>query len=345
MRNIKVMIVDDEPPIGDMVEIMVNRIPGYSVVAKSFNGKEALQVYKEKFPDILICDIKMPCKSGLELVEELNKEVGDIEVIIMSGFCDFEYARKAIQLNVVEYLLKPVNDKELGLALAKVSHRILEEERKESLVFGSEAYKSAESESELKREILYVLSQIDKRNFKQIQQTCKTIFSKFENEAVTIYTLTEVLEYIGTLFNFRIQELLANCSNYTELFDRTILAIKKSLPEKATLTASEIVDLLEDQIRKNYTSNISGKQIFKQYGYNEVYLMNIFKQQKGMTPKQLLQKIRIEKAMEIIREDPSIMVKTVSEMLGYPDQLGFSKIFKKYTGISPKGFIIRLKKK
>ena len=343
MRDIKVMIVDDEPPIADMVEIMVNRIPGYSVVAKAYNGKEAMQVYKEHFPDILICDIKMPCKSGLELVEELNEETGSVEAIIMSGYSDFEYARMAIKLDVAEYLLKPVNENDLRMALAKISYRILEAERVKSLVFGSEEYKNAESESELKREMFYLVSQIDKMNFKQIQQTCKTIFLKLEKEAVTTHTLTDVLEYLGTLFDLRIHELIANCSNYAELYDRTMLAIKKSFPGQVTLTAGEVVDLLEDWIRNNYTSNISGKQIFEQYGYNEVYLTNLFKQQKGMTPKQLLQKIRIEKAIEIISETPGIMIKTVSEMLGYPDQLGFSKIFKEYTGVSPKEFISRLK--
>ena len=77
---------------------------------------------RETNPDIVVVDINMPVKDGLSMLEDSIEEYG-YDAVIVSGYSDFEYARKAIRLGVTEYLLKPVNFNELYDALRKIKDK------------------------------------------------------------------------------------------------------------------------------------------------------------------------------------------------------------------------------
>lgn len=82
--------------------------PDCRVVGEAENGYEGLKMIRDLTPDIVITDIRMPKMSGLEMVEKLREFHLDCRVVIISGYADFEYARKGISLGVSEYLLKPI---------------------------------------------------------------------------------------------------------------------------------------------------------------------------------------------------------------------------------------------
>ncbi|NMA83616.1 MAG: response regulator, partial [Epulopiscium sp.] len=81
------------------------------VVGEAENGIEGIEVILRLSPDIVITDIKMPGLDGIQMIERL-KDKTDAVFIIMSGYSEFEYARSAIKLGVVDYLMKPIEDKE-----------------------------------------------------------------------------------------------------------------------------------------------------------------------------------------------------------------------------------------
>ena len=116
---IKVMIVDDEPFIRQGLGILINwEQYGFKVCGEAANGKEALTLMQETEYDLVITDIKMPNMSGLELIEYTWENISkQTRFIILSGFYEFEYARKAIKYGVVDYVLKPVQRDELIRAL------------------------------------------------------------------------------------------------------------------------------------------------------------------------------------------------------------------------------------
>ncbi len=116
---IKVMIVDDEPYIRQGLKILVPWEQfGFIICGEAGNGREALELLEAMDYDLVITDIKMPIMSGLELIqqtwENISKRIG---FIILSGFYEFEYARKAIKYSVDDYVLKPVQREELIRAL------------------------------------------------------------------------------------------------------------------------------------------------------------------------------------------------------------------------------------
>lgn len=109
----KILVVDDEKFIRlGIATILENNFNNIDVkLAK--NGKEALDVISEEKIDIIISDINMPVMNGMELLKEINELNKNIKTIILSGFNEFEYARQSIKYGVKNYLLKPIDEKEL----------------------------------------------------------------------------------------------------------------------------------------------------------------------------------------------------------------------------------------
>lgn len=110
----KVVLVDDEPII---VEGLCRSIPwekwNCKVVATAHDGLEGKKVIEEVKPDIVFMDICMPEMNGLAMIAAIHSQYPDLEVSVLTGFRDFEYAREAIRLGVTRFLLKPSNMDEL----------------------------------------------------------------------------------------------------------------------------------------------------------------------------------------------------------------------------------------
>lgn len=120
----KILVVEDEQMLRESI---VGKINGFSdaftVIAQAQNGAEALELIVHQLPDIVITDIVMPVMDGLAFAEALKARHQQLPIIIMSGFNEFEYAKKAMSLGVRDYLLKPIDDSALHSAL----HRLVQE--------------------------------------------------------------------------------------------------------------------------------------------------------------------------------------------------------------------------
>ncbi|GGD49144.1 response regulator [Paenibacillus nasutitermitis] len=118
-------IVDDEPRILTGMQTIINWVSfGFVIVGEASNGLEAQERIAELKPDLVITDIKMPLMDGLELVRVLNKQYPDIQLLILSGYNDFSYAKEALRYGVNDYLLKPVDPIELGQTLELIYNRL-----------------------------------------------------------------------------------------------------------------------------------------------------------------------------------------------------------------------------
>ena len=108
------MIVDDEAVIRSGIANVVDwGVLDIEVVGEAANGRDALNRSLLLRPDIVITDIKMPIIGGLEFARELLKKRPDTRVVLLTGYSDFEYMQQAIQIGVMDYLLKPVRVDEL----------------------------------------------------------------------------------------------------------------------------------------------------------------------------------------------------------------------------------------
>lgn len=113
-EKMKIAIVDDEWIIREGIKKLVNWEKQHcTVVGEAADGLEAVNLVETLKPDILIIDINLPILSGLEVIRKLKEKKADISIIIISGYDDFCYCQEALRLNVTEYLLKPIDYREL----------------------------------------------------------------------------------------------------------------------------------------------------------------------------------------------------------------------------------------
>lgn len=130
----KVLIVEDELFMREGLKNLIDWTEaGFEIIGEACDGEEALEFVKQNEVDLLITDIKIPVMNGLELIEAIKKEnlPNKPEVIIISGYADFEYAKTAILHGVVNYILKPIEEEELIETLQKVKTRL--QKRKASM--------------------------------------------------------------------------------------------------------------------------------------------------------------------------------------------------------------------
>ena len=121
----RVLIVDDEPKFRAYLQQVINwREHGFEICGEAKNGAEALDLAAETLPDIALLDINMPILDGITLAEKLKEMRREISVVMITGHSEFAYARKALQLGVEDYLLKPFNKEELLSALAKARAKL-----------------------------------------------------------------------------------------------------------------------------------------------------------------------------------------------------------------------------
>ncbi len=126
----KVFLVDDEIVVREGIrESFPWEESPYTLVGEAPDGEMALPMIRDTNPDIVITDIRMPFMDGIELCNILRSQLPWIGIIVLSGYDEFEYARKCIQLGVREYLLKPINAGDLRQVLDKVSSQINEERK------------------------------------------------------------------------------------------------------------------------------------------------------------------------------------------------------------------------
>ncbi|WP_029192261.1 response regulator [Paenibacillus harenae] len=132
----KVLLADDEKLDLDGMRTFIPWADlGMEVVDGVMNGFDALKVLETEKIDILVTDVRMPHMSGLELAKRALEKRKDMKIIFISGYQDFSYAKQALSLNAVNYVLKPMDDQELIDTLTKV-RQDLDQEQVRQDVFG-----------------------------------------------------------------------------------------------------------------------------------------------------------------------------------------------------------------
>lgn len=132
---IKILIVDDEPFIRQGLKILINwKEYGYEIVGEAANGIEAIKELEKKEVDLIVVDIKMPEMNGIEFIEYVRRNfINEIKFIVLSGYYEFEYAKKAIRYNVTDYILKPIQTDELIKVLDSFRDKYIDQEKQKNV--------------------------------------------------------------------------------------------------------------------------------------------------------------------------------------------------------------------
>lgn len=119
----RVLVVDDEFLVRLGLRTTMDwEAHGYKIVGEASNGREALEIFDEANPDILLTDIKMPVMDGFKLIEEARKRKKNLQIVILSHYDEFSYVQKALEFGATQYILKSeMNEQKLIDLLQKLS--------------------------------------------------------------------------------------------------------------------------------------------------------------------------------------------------------------------------------
>ncbi len=122
----KVVLIDDKPLVLRSLKETVDwsRLD-CAVVGEAMDGVEAVELMNSITPDIVVSDIKMPGMDGLQLTEHIKSKFPETKVIIITGYQEFEYAKKAVSLGVIDLVLKPIDNSLLMKVLEKAVDQIV----------------------------------------------------------------------------------------------------------------------------------------------------------------------------------------------------------------------------
>ncbi|HHV74936.1 MAG TPA: response regulator [Thermoanaerobacterium sp.] len=175
---IKILIADDEQIVVDSVKFIIdNNCEDVEVVGFAKSGREAIEKAHMLKPDVVFMDIRMPGIDGIEAIKRIKESHNDIEFVIITAYDYFNYAKEAINLDVVDYLLKPLNKNKVIDTVKKVK-RLIEKKREDMA-----------KELEMKEKMTAILPYIENEMIYSLSS------SNFKQEDIDFY---------GNIFNIKL---------------------------------------------------------------------------------------------------------------------------------------------
>lgn len=250
---LKVFLVEDEFVVREGIKKNIDwKSHGYDFCGEASDGELAFPMIQKAKPDIVITDIRMPFMDGLELSKLIKKELPQVEIIILTGHGEFEYAKEAIKLGIAEYLLKPINGEDLLSEVDRVALKI-EERRKEREI--REKYVKEMEENSLKeRKDLFQYLVTGNKSMSELLEFAQ----KLEMDLSAMWYNIVLLkfqsrnhahdEYSGSLIEIE-QKL-----DYISMNDKQVLVFDRNLEGKALLfkadSKEELLELQKSAIEK-----------------------------------------------------------------------------------------------
>ena len=178
-----VLIVDDEYYSRLSLKTTIDwEKYGFCIIAEAENGEEGYEKFIEYIPDIIITDIKMGHSNGLDMIKKIHNESPDTQIIVLSGFDEFDYAKIAYENGVFSYMIKPITNDELLNKLLSIS-TIIKEKRIKEL-----------SDDLLNKKILKL-----KKEFLNAFFTQNTLSSKVIHENAILYDISFPEKYFAVI--------------------------------------------------------------------------------------------------------------------------------------------------
>lgn len=183
-----VLIVDDEKIERRGIQFLLKQIDAEWNIEEAANGRDALELLKQKKFDIMLTDIKMPFMDGLQLIEEAVKLDSEMKIVIFSGYGEFEYARKALIFRVVDYMLKPVEPEAFEKVIKKIISQMESRQRTKEIEEKGISY--------LKEHVLYGL--LNGKSLEEVKKESGELVDIREFEDIKSLLL---LEFTGDFFS------------------------------------------------------------------------------------------------------------------------------------------------
>ena len=220
MSKFKVMVVDDERLARESLKIIVDwEKHGCYIIGEAANAIEAIEKAKKLRPDIIVTDIKMPGMDGLDMIENIMT-FNPCNFIVVTGYDDFEYAKRAVKIRAMDFILKPIDTKEFENTVQKVvseSRKIIESEAIATEKLLLDILRGRKSPDVLK----------DKENFYDMQlgNLCIVLIQNDNFEEPSLYRQISTLYNQNQMIVKNIKEILGDKFHLVECHDDRFVVI------------------------------------------------------------------------------------------------------------------------
>jgi len=505
--NLRILIVEDEPPIARSLRTLIEQLPNMTVVACAIHGVDALDWLEREAIDVVFTDVSMPVMGGIELMSAIHDRYPAIVTVVVSGYQDFEYVRSALRYQAFDYMLKPVFKPDLHKLLGSLEEASRDRKRErmerterqlhdllnrtesslplhdsmpnmpcytvavicagtlpssysdkrspardywstvdlttllpaqKSTEQGGNKYWIVDGKSAAEKIIVcgsteaqdrtlleQVYAQLPRNLFvtmavgpavarveelaevhdalrmflyrtisieqsqlrwaqqaelqanhsqsheqvtmldsaeseslvlhlnwaeaEPVKQILRQLFgrcieqmtSQAELESLMLQILHRVSKFSAgqdvnlSELEIEIGEAMTSASAYPFLLEEIMRIFVKASSRNKTQDTPRIVLEVEQYLQENYAQAITNEDLSKKFGFVPSYITKLYRTHRGMSPSQYMTRIRLEKAKEIMRSQPELMLKEIAEMVGYNDPLYFSRVFHKEVGIWP----------
>lgn len=344
----KVIIIDDEPWAREVIKSLGSwEKYKLDIVGEAVDGKNGLELIKKVKPNIVITDMRMPALDGPELLKTIEEQFPEIKIIVMSGYDDFEYMQQAIRSHAVEYLLKPINEKELNSSLDKC----VQDLSKRTQLFTNT--NQQEKYTAYRQRIYEYLLSLNKA---PILRTFKQLCSFIEKSSLALKKEKGMLlvfnDFMLMLSDFLTKEGAAQeqeniipakitaltwielFNNLSDIYSEGINVIEDSIKNSGQLEIEEV----KAHINRHFQDPISLETLAQHFFVSKEHLSRKFKSYSDENISSYIIRKRMEKAKQLL-EEGKLSIKETARITGYHDLAYFYRVFKKYYGTTPGAII------
>ena len=367
-RVCSVLVVDDEPLPRKLISDRISKIPDVVLAASLSNGQSAKEYLLQHTVDMVITDIKMPVSDGLDLAEFVQQLDPLCTTVIISGYSEFEYAKKALQFGVQDYLLKPVQFSQVAEAVERCRKSAVMIRKQQMISRGSELdsldgaiqqtflgntpakswHQPVDALIPQGADVLRIVpTEEETGKPKDLAVIFRNILQGILNNPAVLNLRYGKVGY-EYLIARKQQESVRSLSAVPERMN-SILNTPVVVSEIASVqTAQELAALSckKGAVKRNSAIEVAceymkihlDKPLTRDEVANQVYLSpsyfgQLFKRTVGMGYSEYLTELRIRQAKKILRQNLS--VREVAAAVGFQDAKYFSEIFVKRTGYVP----------
>ncbi|SDX95400.1 response regulator [Paenibacillus sp. CF384] len=335
----RILLVDDEPMIKlSMRKIITDTHPDFVIVGDAMDGQEALELAEREQPHVIITDISMPVMGGLELIRAIHEKGWKPEIVILSGYGEFDYAREALRYGVADYILKPIRVsavKELMVGLYEKHREKIECSRtKNNLML--QCLQASGGLFEL-------IWKVDEPGVKAAaEEVVRMILSyelpdeqKKESLLDTAAAIRHQSEERGTPLAFELvwrEQLPEMIQDFHDMLLHELGQVRSSRNWGKHSAISEAIAVIQARYAD---PQFKLDELLSVLNISVTHFYNMFKQETGKSFISYLIEYRIEQAKGLFSQQKQLKTYEVGEQVGYPDYPHFTKLFKKVVGVTP----------
>lgn len=365
----RVLVVDDEQLAREGMTRLLGRVPQVEVAAAMEDGLQAREYLDNHTVDAVFSDIRMPAMDGLALAKHLAVCKPDCQMVLVSAYCDFAYAQKAMACGVKHYLMKPVRQPEIRKMVEELLsernqrekrllwNRNLKQEIQEAELYRTLISEKYPAEAKLKKRLYYaryeVLLHVEEYEkikedgellsvgfgniFRWCAPQCITVLEGEENRKYSYILLAENREQLPKTIALeqRVESLMEVNAVVRQISsgdakELVNCQVAHMVQEQVT---DEVIARVREYVETNLSRNISRTDVAEAVHLEPTYFSKFFKKKYGINFQDYLLQERMKRVMLLLGKGYKVWDAALEA--GFSDRNYFNRVFRKYAGCSP----------